>query len=79
MSQQLPVREALAARKSMSAFDTPHGQLLAGPAKLITTFDHFTAALPDIARGAQHEPNEIGGFKNYPTFVWCVAEFLKRA
>jgi hypothetical protein len=58
---------------------SPHGQLLAGPAKLITTFDQFTAALPDIARGAQHEPNEIGGFKNYPTFVWCVAEFLKRA
>ena len=57
----------------------PNGALLPGAAKLSETFEAFQADLPNIARAIEFAPNEIGGLKNYRTFVWCVAEFLKRA
>jgi hypothetical protein len=55
----------------------PTGGLLAGPAKLARDFARFKAELPGIAERIGFEANEIGGLKDYPTFVWCVAEFLK--
>jgi hypothetical protein len=58
--------------------ETPSGGPLPGPAKLAETFARFSAELPALAREIEHEPQEIGGFKSYPTFLWCVAEFLKR-
>jgi hypothetical protein len=58
---------------------SPDDELLPGPAHLVAVFGPFRAACPDIAQRALHEPHEIGGFKNYRTFVWCVAEFLKQA
>jgi hypothetical protein len=58
---------------------SPAGRPLPGQAKLIETFDRFTAALPELAEEIDHRPDEVGGFKNYKTFRWCVAEFLKRA
>jgi hypothetical protein len=58
---------------------SPDGAILPGPAKLIETLTAFRQKLPTIANGISHEPNEVGGFKNYRTFVWCVAEFLERA
>jgi hypothetical protein len=56
----------------------PAGKILPGPAKLAAAFDRFTNELPGIARGIGHQPGEVGGFKNYRTFLWCIAEFLKR-
>ena len=58
---------------------SPAGAPLPGPAKLVETFEVFTAEQPELARDIQHRPQEIGGFKSYRTFLWCVAEFLKRA
>lgn len=58
--------------------ETPAGGPLPGPAKLAETFAHFSAELPALAQEIEHEPQEIGGLKSYPTFLWCVAEFLKR-
>ena len=58
---------------------SPTGRPLAGPAKLFDTFDLFTAALPALGREIDHTADESGGFKNYSTFLWCVAEFLKQS
>lgn len=58
---------------------SPTGAPLAGPAKLIDTFALFIAELPALAKEIEHRPQEIGGFKSYRTYLWCVAEFLKRA
>ena len=58
--------------------ETPAGGPLPGPAKLSDTFSLFTAQLPALAREIEHSREEIGGFKSYRTFLWCVAEFLKR-
>jgi hypothetical protein len=58
---------------------SPAGAPLPGPAKLVETFEVFMAELPALAQNIQHRPQEIGGFKSYRTFLWCVAEFLKRA
>jgi hypothetical protein len=58
--------------------ETPAGGPLPGPTKLADTFAHFTAQLPALARQIQHQPREIGGLKSYRTYLWCVAEFLKR-
>jgi hypothetical protein len=55
----------------------PSGKPLPGPAKLVATFDEFKRQLPAIARGIEHEPGEIGVRRSFPTFVWCIAEFLK--
>jgi hypothetical protein len=57
----------------------PSGKPLPGPAKLVTTFNEFKSRLPAIARGIQHEPDEIGVRRSFPTFVWCIAEYLKGA
>jgi|EndMetStandDraft_8_1072994.scaffolds.fasta_scaffold02352_8 hypothetical protein len=57
----------------------PNGKPLPGPTKLVATFDEFKSKLPAIAHGIQHEPGEIGVRTNFLTFVWCIAEFLKRA
>ena len=56
---------------------TPRGGILAGPAKLARDFARFKGELPAIAERIDFEPDEIGGLKDYPTYVWCVAEFLK--
>jgi hypothetical protein len=58
---------------------SPEGRPLAGQVKLVETFDRFTTALPALAAEIDHEPDEIGGFKNFRTYRWCVAEYLKRA
>lgn len=58
---------------------SPSGGPLPGPAKLVDTFALFTQALPALAQEIEHRPQEIGGFRSYSTFLWCVAEFLKRA
>jgi hypothetical protein len=58
---------------------SPSGGPLPGPAKLMETFALFSEALPALAQEIEHRPQEIGGFKSYRTFVWCVAEYLKRA
>lgn len=58
---------------------SPTGGPLAGPAKMVDTFEAFKAALPELAKRIEHQPQEIGGFKSYRPFLWCVAEFLKRA
>jgi hypothetical protein len=57
----------------------PSGKPLPGPAKLVATFNEFKRQLPAIARGIEHEPNEIGVRRSFPTFVWCITEFLKGA
>jgi hypothetical protein len=57
----------------------PSGKPLPGPAKLVTTFNEFKSRLPAIARGIQHEPDEIGVRRSFPTFVWCITEYLKGA
>ncbi len=55
----------------------PRGGMLAGPAKLTRDFARFRGELPAIAERIAFHPEEIGGLKDYPTYVWCVAEFLK--
>ena len=56
---------------------TPTGGLLAGPAKLARDFARFKTEVPGIAERIGFEATEIGGLRDYPTYVWCVAEFLK--
>ena len=58
---------------------SPTGAPLPGPARLAESFALFAAGLPALAREIEHRPQEIGGFKSYRTFLWCVGEFLKRA
>jgi hypothetical protein len=55
----------------------PAGGMLPGPSRLVDDFDRFRAELPDIARRIDFEPEEISGFLDYRTFLWCVSEFLK--
>ena len=57
--------------------NSPDGGILPGPAVLTVAFDDFCAALPDIAASIEFAEDEIRGFVNYRTFLWCVAEFLK--
>ena len=56
---------------------TPRGGIPAGPAKLVRDFGRFKDEMPAIAERIEFEPDEIGGLKDYPTYVWCVAEFLR--
>lgn len=58
---------------------SPSGEPLPGPAKLIEAFDLFGETLPVLAQEIEHQPQEIGGFRSYRPFLWCVAEFLRRA
>jgi hypothetical protein len=58
---------------------SPIGGLLPGPAKLRADFQKFKAQLPEVAKEIHYQPDEISGFGNYRTFVWCVTEFLKKA
>jgi hypothetical protein len=55
------------------------GKPLPGRAALVAAFDRFKRAIPIIAEGIEHGAGEIGVRKNFPTFVWCLTEFLKRA
>lgn len=55
----------------------PGGGILAGLSRMNEDFNRFRAELPEIAERIGFEPTEIGGFKDYPTYQWCVAEFLK--
>ena len=54
------------------------GKPLPGRAALVAAFDRFKRAIPIIAEGIEHGAGEIGVRKNFPTFVWCLTEFLKR-
>lgn len=58
---------------------SPAGAPLPGPTRLAESFALFAAGLPALAREIEHRPQEVGGFKNYRTYLWCVGEFLKRA
>lgn len=49
------------------------------PAKLRAGFQKFKAQLPNVAKDIHYQPDEISGFGNYRTFVWCVTEILKKA
>ena len=49
-----------------------------GPPKLRADFKKFKAQLPAIARQIHYQADESSGFGNYRTFVWCVAEILRR-
>ena len=42
-------------------------------------FAKFKVRLPEVAKEIHHHPEEISGFGNYRTFVWCVTEVLKKA
>jgi hypothetical protein len=55
----------------------PTGGLLAGPARLARDFARFKDEVPEIAERIGFEANEVGGLRDYPTYAWCVAEFLK--
>jgi hypothetical protein len=57
---------------------TPSGGMLPGPAKLRTDFKKFEAQLPAVAREIHYQADEISGFRNYRTFVWCVTEILRK-
>lgn len=58
---------------------SPAGGPLPGPGRLADAFQSFADRLPALAREIDHRPEEVGGLKNYRTFLWCVTEFLKRA
>ena len=51
----------------------PNGVLLPGPAKLMDWFEEFQTKRPELAARFLHRPAEVGGFKNYKTFVWMVS------
>jgi hypothetical protein len=53
--------------------------MLPGPSKLLADFEKFKVQLPKVAREIHHQPEEIRGFGNYRTFLWCVTEILKKA
>ncbi len=55
---------------------SPGGGMLPGPARMVEEFMRFRAELPEIAHGIGFETEEIGGFSDYRTYLWCVAEFL---
>jgi len=54
----------------------PGGGILPGPTRMVEEFRRFRTELPDIAHGIGFEADEIGGFSDYRTYLWCVAEFL---
>ena len=58
---------------------TPVGGMVPGPAKLRADFQKFKTQLPEVAKAIHYQPDEISGFGNYRTFVWCVTEILKKA
>lgn len=57
----------------------PTGGPLPGPLKLIAAYADFKAAVPRLAKKLEFKASEIGGFKDYRTYTWCVAEYLKTA
>jgi hypothetical protein len=57
----------------------PSGGPLPGPTKLIAAHTDFKAAIPRLANRLEFKASEIGGFKDYRTYTWCVAEYLKTA
>lgn len=56
----------------------PTGRILPGPAHLAKAFNDFNAKLPLMAGEIDHDIDEISGFKNYRSFVWCIVEYLRR-
>jgi hypothetical protein len=55
---------------------SPRGAVLSGPAKLAADFATFKRRLPAIAAEIDFAPDEVRGYRDYPTFAWCVAKFL---
>jgi len=55
---------------------SPRGVVLAGPAKLAADFAIFKQRLPAIAAEIDFAPDEVRGYRDYPTFAWCVTKFL---
>jgi len=55
---------------------SPRGVVLAGPAKLAADFATFKQRLPAIAAEIDFAPDEVRGYRDYPTFAWCVAKCL---
>ena len=53
----------------------PNGNILPGPARLGEEFIRFKSELPVAARRIGFNAEEIGGFRDYRTFLWCLAEF----
>ena len=53
------------------------GKPLPGRTALVAAFDRFRRAIPRIAEAIEHGAGEIGVRQNFPTFVWCITEFLK--
>lgn len=56
---------------------SPRGGVLAGPARLAADFATFKARLPAIAEDIHFKAEEVRGYRDYPTFAWCVTNFLK--
>jgi hypothetical protein len=55
---------------------TPRGVVLSGPTKLATDFATFNRRLPAIAERIDFAAEDVRGYRDYPTFAWCVARFL---
>lgn len=55
---------------------TPRGVVLSGPTRLAADLATFRRRLPSIAEQIGFAAEEVRGFRDYPTFAWCVAQFL---
>jgi hypothetical protein len=56
--------------------ETPSGEILPGAQALIGHFEVFKAQLPEKAQQIRHQPDEVSGFSNYRTYLWCVKAFV---
>ena len=56
---------------------SPKGELLEGTKQFVAAYADFQKKLPSIASGIGFDRDEVKGFKNYRTFLWCIAEYLK--
>lgn len=54
----------------------PNGILLPGPAKICSWFSEFQSKRSDLAVQYHHKPDEVGGLKNYRTFIWMISTYV---
>lgn len=57
----------------------PDGTPLPGAARILERFNNFKAALPSLATALEIATDEVDPFREYRTYIWLMAEFIRTA
>ena len=59
--------------------ERPNGTPLPGAGRILARFELFKAALPDLSSVLEITPDEVDPFRDYRTYMWLMAEFIRSA